>query len=62
MRLVWGGKLAKGDPVLLNGRRATVICVNFSSRVFEDEVSVRLDDGTAELVHREQLERPETPR
>lgn len=56
LRLIPGGMPARGDSVTVDGRQATVIEAEFSTHVFQNDVSVRYDDGEVDLISRDLLE------
>lgn len=58
MRLITGGMPEAGDVVTIDGRPATVLKAGFSTHVFRDDVSIRYEDGTLDLIPLESL-RPE---
>lgn len=57
MEAIEGGRLEPGDEVLAYGRPAKVVCSNFRTHVFREDVSVVFEDGERDLVPRERVER-----
>lgn len=58
MRLIQGGRLSAGDRVWIDGVwPATVVCCDFATSLFAGDVSIRLVDGSIELITRGRVER-----
>lgn len=55
MRRIPGGLPESGDVVAIDGHQATIVKAGFSTHVFCNDVSIRYEDGTLDLIPLELL-------